>query len=147
MKITSLFQPQNLTSRQSVGLLILRLIAGAAMMHHGWGKIQHPFDWMGPDAPVPALFQFLAALSEFGGGLAWIVGLLTPLASLGILSTMVVAVRLHAIVLHDPFVSSSKEQGSYELAALYLCISLLLILTGPGKFSLDSVFFRVNRDA
>lgn len=54
----------------SVGLLALRLVVGAAFLFHGWPKIQHPFDWMGPEASVPAIFQALAALSEFGGGLA-----------------------------------------------------------------------------
>ncbi|MES2307496.1 MAG: DoxX family protein [Verrucomicrobiota bacterium] len=145
MNIRTLFQPQSLTARQSTGILILRVVAGLAFMHHGWGKIQHPFDWMGPGATMPAFFQGLAALSEFGGGLAWIVGLLTPLAALGIASTMIVAIRLHAIVMHNSFVSSKPGEMSYELAAVYLCVALLLIFTGPGKFSLDQAFFRKSR--
>ena len=67
----------------SVGLLGLRLVMGAAFMFHGWPKIQNPLGWMGPEAPVPAILQALAALAEFGGGMALIVGLLTRLASLG----------------------------------------------------------------
>ena len=61
-------------------LLLLRIVAGVAFMLHGWGKIQHPFSWMGPD--MPGFLQALAALSEFGGGAAWALGLLTPLASI-----------------------------------------------------------------
>ena len=68
----------------SVGLLVLRLVMGAAFMHHGWGKIQNPMGWMGPEATMPAILQALAAISEFGGGLALIAGLLTRLGSLGI---------------------------------------------------------------
>jgi hypothetical protein len=30
---------------------------------------------MGTGSPVPGLFQLLAAISEFGGGIAWILGL------------------------------------------------------------------------
>ena len=63
------FTPELHSSRASLGLLALRLLAGIALMHHGWGKIQHPFGWMGPDAGTPAFLQALAALSEFGGGL------------------------------------------------------------------------------
>lgn len=37
----------------SFALLFLRLIAGTAFIMHGWGKIQNPMAWMGPDAPVP----------------------------------------------------------------------------------------------
>jgi putative oxidoreductase len=118
----------------SIGLLILRLVAGLAFVFHGWGKIQNPFQWMGPDSGTPAVFQFLAAFSEFAGGLAWIAGLLTPIASLGIGATMLVAIWTHMIVRGDPFVG----KPSYELAAIYFCIATLLFLTGPGKYSIDS---------
>lgn len=121
----------------SWSILILRVVAGLAMMFHGWGKIQSPMNWMGPDAPVPGIFQALAALSEFGGGLAWILGLLTPLASAGMFVTMAVAALTH-IIRGDPFVGSP---ASYELATVYLTVSLLLLLCGPGKFSADAKLF------
>ncbi len=108
---------------------------------HGWGKIQNPFGWMGDGAPVPGFFQFLAALSEFGGGIALLIGLLIPLAMLGLSITMIVAVSMHAFVLKDPFVASEKGQGSYELAAIYLMIAVMFMLSGPGRFSLDRKFF------
>ena len=138
--MTRLFKPLRMSARVSSGLLILRLVVGLAFVFHGYGKIQNPFGWMGPNSTIPAVFQGLAALSEFGGGLAWIAGLLTPLASLGVACTMSVAVWTHASVLHDPFVSL-KGARSYELAAAYLCVALLLLLAGPGRFSLDRIVF------
>ena len=69
-----------------IGLLILRFVMGLSIMSHGWGKIQKPFAWMGPDGP-PGFLQALAALGEFGGGLAIVLGLLTPLGALGVLCT------------------------------------------------------------
>lgn len=88
--------------------------------------------------------QALAALAEFGGGLALIVGLLTPLASLRIFFTMLTAL----ITVHpksgNPFIASGTG-ASYETVALYLAISLLLLLVGPGKISLDALLF--NRHA
>jgi len=60
----------------SAGLLLLRVVMGIAFLFHGWPKIQNPLGWMGPESPVPAIFQALAALAEFGGGMALIVGLL-----------------------------------------------------------------------
>ena len=95
---------------------------------------------MPPEAGVPSILQGLAALWEFGGGIAWILGLLTPLASFGLACTMTVAVWMHAIVRGDPFVPSGPG-GSYELASIYLCIAVLLLLSGPGRFSLDPVVF------
>lgn len=122
-------------------LAALRGVAGLAMMFHGWNKIQNPFGWMGPDSGFPGILQALAALSEFGGGLAWILGLLTPLASFGILCTMIVAAARH-ILKGDPFVG----RPSYELAMLYLVIAALLLVSGPGRWSLDALLFGRRRE-
>lgn len=139
MKVVELLKAPSLSTRASSGLLILRIVSGVAFMMHGWGKIQHPFSWMGPESPIPGFFQLLAAVSEFGGGLAWIVGLLTPLASLGLTFTMLVAVFFHAAMMKHPFVSQGGP--SFEPAAVYLCVSLLFLLAGPGRFSLDKMIF------
>jgi putative oxidoreductase len=121
-------------------LLLIRLLAGLAFTMHGWGKIQNPFGWMGPDGFAPGIFQALAAVSEFAGGLAWILGFLTPLASLGIVSTMAVAFSFHTFMRGDPFVSMTGGPAS-ELAALYFSLALLLMAAGPGRFSLDRKLF------
>ena len=134
------FQTVSYTSFGSTALLILRLIAGVAFMIHGWGKIQTPMSWMGSSAPVPGFLQLLAAVSEFGGGLAWILGLLTPLATLGILCTMTVALTTHIFVLGDPFVNPTGGH-SFEPAAVYWGVGLLILAVGPGRFSLDRLFF------
>jgi putative oxidoreductase len=133
-----LLSPLALTTPAAVALLLLRVVAGAAFMGHGWGKIQQPFGWMPPEAPVPGVLQGLAALSEFGGGLAWMLGLLTPLASLGILSTMSIAAMFH-ISRGDPFVGSGG--ASWELAAVYWTVALLLLTLGPGQLSADAKLF------
>ena len=134
------FAPDLLTSRASLGLLALRVFAGVALMFHGWGKIQKPFGWMGPDAPVPSILQALAALSEFGGGLALVLGLLTPLAMLGVLCTMAFAASTH-ISRGDPFVG----RGSWELAGVYFAVAVCLLLAGPGRYSLDAKLFGRGR--
>jgi putative oxidoreductase len=127
-----------LDARASVGMLALRLVAGSAFVLHGSSKIVNPFGWMGPEAPVPGFLQALAAISEFGGGLAWIAGLLVPLASLGLVCTMATAASTH-IQRGDPFVG---VPASWELAAVYLAVAVLLLCAGPGIFSLDRLLFR-----
>lgn len=126
--------------RGAIGLLLVRLIAGLGLMMHGWGKIQNPFGWMGAEAPVPGFLQALAAVSEFGGGLALILGLLTPLAGLGIAFTMAFAIFGYHMREGHPFFSSTGGPA-YELAALYLGVALLMIFTGPGRFSVDAMLF------
>ncbi len=130
----------------SIGLLVLRLVMGAAFLFHGWPKIQNPMEWMGPAATIPSVFQALAALAEFGGGIALILGFLTRLASLGIASVMVVAVFMVHLPQGDPFVARGGG-GSYELATVYLACSVLFLLLGPGRISLDALFFGAHAKA
>lgn len=135
----TLFQVPAQGTTASFALLALRIVTGTAFILHGWGKIQQPFGWMPAESGVPGFLQFLAALSEFGGGIAWIIGLVTPLASFGMACTMVVATLFHAVVLKDPFVSQGG--GSYELALVYLIVSLVFMFVGVGKFSADHFIF------
>lgn len=135
------FKPTVQSCKVSWALLLLRVVMGLAFMHHGWGKIQHPFSWMPPEAPIPGIFQFLAALSEFGGGLALVLGAIVPLAMLGLAITMLVATCMHAFAMKDPFVASGPGQSSFEPALVYFCVAVLLMMMGPGKFSLDRKIF------
>jgi putative oxidoreductase len=141
LKPIELFKPPRLRTSASVGLLILRIVCGLAFIIHGSSKIQHPFGWMPPGGSIPGFLQALAAVSEFGGGIAWMLGLLTPLFSFGLLCTMAVATYMHSVVFGDPFVATQAGQGSFEPASVYLCVAILLLLAGPGRFSADRAIF------
>jgi putative oxidoreductase len=123
----------------SLGLLLLRLVMGAAFMIHGWPKIQNPTGWMPSDAGFPPALQACAAVAEFGGGIGLILGFLTPLAALGIAATMGVAIAKVHLPAGHPFVDSHGP--SYELPAVYLAGALAILLVGPGRFSLDACLF------
>lgn len=143
MRIKRLHTVVEYSTLGDFALLLLRVVAGVAFMMHGWGKVQNPLDWMGPGAFAPAPFQALAALAEFGGGLAWVLGLFTPIASFGIVCTMTVAVYAHACVGGDPFVSMTGGPA-YEQAAVYFSVAVLLIAFGPGRYSADRRIFGVR---
>lgn len=119
----------------SIALALLRASTGVAFITHGWGKIQNPFHRVdkGGDA-APAFFQLLAAVSEFGGGIALVLGPLTPFACFGVFCTMVVAVHRHL-----------TKGGTFALAGIYGCIMVLLVIAGPGRYSLDALWTRALR--
>ncbi len=127
--------PPFFSGKPGLGLLGIRLAMGAAFILHGLPKIQAPMNWMGDS--IPGFLQFLAALSEFGGGIALILGVLTPLACMGLICTMLVAMFMVHIPAGHPFVSSDGGP-TYELALVYLASSLGLLMLGPGAYSLDA---------
>ncbi|RYG42128.1 DoxX family protein [bacterium] len=133
--------PDPSTFSASIGFLILRVVAGAAMAQHGWAKVGSPggaFGWMGPEATTPGLLQGLATLSELGGGLALVFGFLTPLAMLGWVCTMGYAVYF-LISKGAPWIAAKPTDPSWESALGYLGIAIAFLLAGPGRYSIDQL--------
>jgi putative oxidoreductase len=131
--------------RAAFGMFLLRALAGAGLMFHGWPKIQNPTGWMGPNSTVPDYMQALSAVAEFGGGAALVLGFLTPIAALLIIGNMIGALWLVHVPAGHPFVSTSG--GSMELPGLYLATGLLYFFAGPGTWSLDALMLGGGRMA
>ncbi|MBY0553311.1 DoxX family protein [bacterium] len=128
-KIKAFFHNPNL------GSLILRLFVGLSMAFaHGLGKLP-PSEQLvsGVESmgfPMPLVFAWAAALSEFLGGLLIVVGLYTRPAALFLGITMAVAaLKVHGA---DPYQVK-------ELAFFYLFACLTLLFQGAGHFSLDRI--------
>jgi putative oxidoreductase len=130
-----------------VGLLVLRLGLAAVFIAHGGQKM---FGWFGgkgleatiagmAQGGIPAPLAFLAAFTEFFGGLAVLVGLLSRLASLGLFVTMLVAV--FGVHLKGGFFLPA----GYEYAFTLGMIALTLVLTGPGRLAIADIEGRLFR--
>ena len=117
---------------RDLGLLLLRVSAGAMMMNHGIGKVSgllsgnfHTPDPLGI-GPFPS--QVLAAFAEFFCALLVVVGFRTRLSLLPVIATMVVAALVFH--LHDPW-------NEKELPVLYAVVFVSLLFTGGGRYTLD----------
>ena len=129
------------TNRIATALLLVRLAVGMAFVAHGAPKIAHPTTWMDDAAfHPPAALQCLAAVAEYFGGAALIAGVGTRLAALLIGGDMLVAILAVHLPAHTPIISSHGE--SMELPLLYGVCALALILTGPGRWSIDALLMR-----
>lgn len=140
-----------IAGRASLGLLVMRVFFGLGLAEHGYQKIQAgPFQWgndmatMPMHLVIPPAFQGLATFAEFGGGLAMIFGLLTPLAMLGIIVTMGFAILKFHLARGAVYVFTPGKPD-YEPAAHYLIAAVGLLLTGPGTLSLDALIFGRRR--
>src|SRR3546814_19996972 len=98
------------------------------------------------DLPVPSLMSLIAVAIELGVGLAIAIGFYTrPLALLLGIYTLIAAVIGH------PYWHMSGELQYESMINFYKNISiagglLLLVLTGPGAYSLDQVGRAAGRD-
>lgn len=141
------FFPTFISGWGAATLLVVRVVMGVAFILHGWPKIQNPMGWMNAmgGEGVPSFIQALAALAEFGGGIALVLGLLTPLAALGIVCQMLGALFMVHFPMGHPFVAATGGP-SYELPLVYLALAILLLVMGPGRWSFDALLFGRTRE-
>jgi putative oxidoreductase len=127
----------------SVGLLVLRVLVGALFAGHGLQKLLGWFGGHGIDGTAgffdslglrPARAMAIGAgMAEFGGGLLFALGYVTPLAAALISAVMFCAIwtvhRVNGLWVTD---------GGYEYNLVLLAIAFAVTAIGPGKLSADN---------
>jgi putative oxidoreductase len=137
--IRNIFDPGNNSYVVNASLLALRVWVGLTMLvNHGLDKLGH-FSDLAPGFPDPLGIGHSASLAlvvfaEFFASLLLIFGVVTRGSALVLVINMGVAFgAVHKLVL--------SGQGSGELAFLYLMGYVVLLLAGPGSFSVDKLLF------
>ncbi|MGQ0794135.1 MAG: DoxX family protein [Deltaproteobacteria bacterium] len=127
----------------TLGLLWLRGLTGLFMaIFHGYGKIfggrmdKFTAGVAELGFPMPEVFAWAAALSEFLGGILIALGLGARISALLLFATMATA----AFLQHGADPIDVKEK-----ALLFLAMSGAIALLGPGKLSLDYAICRYWR--
>jgi len=124
-----------------VGPAVARLTLGVLFVSTGWGKVHSLpkvtafFADLG--IPAPGLNAHVVSFVELIGGALLLVGLASRLAAVPLMISMLVAI-----------LTAQREQvhGLPDLFGLvewtYFALLLWVALAGPGKLSLDHLFFR-----
>ena len=132
---------------QSPFLLIIRLYWGWQFAVTGWGKLTHLERTAGFFAnlhiPMPKLNAMLAGSTECFGGLLLLLGLGSRIITVPLIFTMIVAYLTadfgkvqNIFAKPDDFVSAPEFQ--------FLLTALIVLIFGPGVFSLDAIIARMR---
>jgi putative oxidoreductase len=129
---------------QSLALLALHLFLGLMIFAHGYrkffggGKIEGTARWFESIGVRPGrLNALMAASTEVGVGVLLTLGLLTPLASAGLMSLMIVAIA--TVHRKNGFFIFNKGEGiEYTLGVAVTALALGTL--GAGSYSLDHLW-------
>jgi putative oxidoreductase len=119
-----------------------RLTLGAIMFAHGWEKViphgaLYGFaHFVAHDLGLPYWLGYVSAFTEFFGGIALILGFLTPLVAIGTAINMCVAIV--GVHLHHGLTGPK----GFEFPLSLLVLSLMILADGAGWLSLDRILFR-----
>jgi len=121
--------------------LIARLVLGIIMAVHGFQKIfprgaLYQFTQFVGHLGLPYWLGYVAAFTEFFGGVLLILGLLVHVAALGVAIDMAVAIiKVH---IHHGLTG----QGGYEFPLACFALAVVLMGTGPGYIAAHDYVFR-----
>jgi putative oxidoreductase len=125
---------------RDTGLLIIRLVFGLVLFYgHGFEKMSviisgQEIQFMDPIGIGAGTSYHLAAFAEGVCAILLILGLFSRIATLILSINFLVIFIFHAFMVGDGF-------AVLELRFFYLFAFIGLTLTGPGRFSLDYLFF------
>jgi putative oxidoreductase len=114
------------------GPLPIRILAGIAFIIHGLPKLSDiagTEDFFVNMVGLPAAMALPIGLLEVIGGIALLVGALTRIASILFIIEMIGSTIVAKL--------SRGFVGGYELDLLLMAISISLLLTGPGRISVE----------
>ena len=91
--------------------------------------------WFGSmGLPFPTVNAFLATTTETAGFILLFLGLGTRIISIPLIVVMIVAI----VTVHLPNGFSAGSNG-YEIPLYYMLMLISLIITGPGRISVDAI--------
>ena len=106
---------------------LLRVVAGLALVTHGFPKIMKVGIFPGP----PELWAVLLSLTEFFGGVLIAIGLLTRPAAFAAMFVLLVTVYFHWILM-------SEGYGGAEKSIIWATVMFYFVIRGANSHSVDA---------
>lgn len=136
-RIFSFYKATTYGTSADLGLLILRFGVGLLMMGHGWSKL------IGFNENAANFYDFLGLGGEISLGLTVFAEFFCSILLVLGLGSQLVLIPLTILAVVIVFdVKGGDALAEKELALMYLVGYVALILTGPGRFSIDYYIVR-----
>ena len=138
------------SSLQSPFLLLIRVYWGWQLSQNGWAKLHnlpHVTEFFASlGLPAPGFTATFVSSFEFVCGILLALGLLSRIASLGLVIDMFTA---YGTADHEALLAFISNPDKFQNAAsfIYLFVALLILIFGAGKISLDHLLDRAVRKA
>lgn len=118
-----------------VGLLLFRITICCFMLTHGLPKLgmlfaDGPIQFADPLGFGQTTSLIVTIIAEVVCAFLIIIGLLTRIATIPLIIVMAIAFF---------FIHMADDFGTKEKAGLYLACYVLLLITGPGRYSFDNL--------
>jgi putative oxidoreductase len=130
-------------SSADIILLIGRILLGWLFLKNGWDKVMNITGFVGYltnlKVPNPGLWAWPAAISEVVIGAALILGVATRYAALFMLVYLIITIVLAHRYWDYPAAQQGNQFNHFLKNLAIMGGALVLFVTGPGRFSLDSI--------
>ena len=131
---------------RALGILVLRLAFGFQLVKVSFDYAFHPATKMPEFAAylqslgflLPTLpGAYLSTYTEFIGGILWLLGFQTRLASVFLIVNFSIALGMAHLNINDSY---QNTMPSLNLIA----VAIFLLLNGPGRYSIDEQFGKMR---
>jgi putative oxidoreductase len=116
-----------------LGLLLVRLMVGLVFVSSGYGHLKDPVA-RGKSIGMSKPFTIFLGVAEVSGGLGVAFGVLTQLATFGLILIMLGAIQKKIFVWHTGFWGEKASGWHYDL--IFVVMNLVIAFTDGGAYVL-----------
>jgi len=122
-----------------LGLLLLRLMVGLVFVTSGWSHLKDPAA-RSKSIEMSKGFTVFLGLAEVAGGLGVAFGVLTQLASIGLILIMLGAIQKKIFAWHTGF--WGEKAGGWHYDLMFILMNLMILFTDGGRYTLTQMLMR-----
>ncbi len=118
---------------EDLGILLLRLMVGLVFVTSGYSHLKDP-GARSKSIEMSKAFTIFLGIGEVSGGLGVTFGVLTQLASIGLILIMLGAIQKKIVAWHTGF--WGEKAGGWHYDLMFVLMNLMILFTDGGAYTL-----------